>query len=156
MVVAILRVSRPAVTELVGPVIPITTKRGCDERQTQVLATAECRRFESGQPDVTSEQPTYPEPSQAVTVFVLGLLSLVLGFLAPFAWYMGNQELKAMDAGRRDPKDRSLAVAGRVLGMVLTILFIAFVVIAILFVLLVVAVGRTTSGVWTGFVPILP
>jgi uncharacterized Tic20 family protein len=92
---------------------------------------------------------TYPESSQATTAFVLGLLSLVFGILAPFAWYIGNQELKAMDAGRRDPKDRGLAQAGKVLGMVITILMIVAVAVIILVLVLVLAVDTTTSA-WVG------
>ncbi len=67
----------------------------------------------------------YPEDSQATTVLVLGILSLVLcQILGPFAWVMGNKELAAIDAGRRAPENRGTAQAGRILGIISTVLLI--------------------------------
>jgi hypothetical protein len=65
----------------------------------------------------------YQEDSQATTVLVLGILSLVLcQVLGPFAWVMGNKELAAIDAGERPPQNRGTAQAGRVLGIIGTVL----------------------------------
>lgn len=65
----------------------------------------------------------YPEQSRATTVLVLGILGLVLcSVLAPIAWYMGNEEVRAIDAGRRDPTNRGTANAGRILGIIGTVL----------------------------------
>jgi hypothetical protein len=65
----------------------------------------------------------YPEPSKATTVLVLGILGIVIcSILAPIAWYMGNEEVRAIDAGRRDPSNRGTANAGRILGIVGTVL----------------------------------
>lgn len=78
----------------------------------------------------------YPEQSKATTVLVLGILGIVIcSVLAPIAWYMGNEEVRAIDAGRRDPTNRSSANAGRILGIVGTVLLgiglvIAFFVLA--------------------------
>ena len=73
---------------------------------------------------------SYPEQSQATAVFVLGLLGMfVLPLLAPFAWSMGNRELRAIEAGRRAPDNRQLARIGRVLGIVMSSLLILFVVL---------------------------
>jgi hypothetical protein len=67
----------------------------------------------------------YPEDSQATTVLVLGILSLVLcQVLGPFAWVMGNNELAGIDAGRRPPQNRGTAQAGRILGIISTVLMI--------------------------------
>ncbi len=78
----------------------------------------------------SSRAPSYPEPSQATTVLVLGLLGmLVFPPLAPFAWAMGTQELRAVDAGRRSPENRQLARVGQVLGAVMSLLLILFVVL---------------------------
>ena len=61
----------------------------------------------------------YPEASQATTALVLGILGLVVcGVLAPFAWSIGNKELMAIDAGRRDPANRGSANAGKILGII--------------------------------------
>lgn len=70
-----------------------------------------------------SDPQRYPEPSQATTVLVLGILGLVLcGILAPFAWVMGNREIQGIDAGRRNPENRGTANAGRILGIIGTVL----------------------------------
>jgi hypothetical protein len=91
------------------------------------------------------ENDYYPEDSQATTVLVLGILGLVLcQFLGPFAWSMGSKELAAIDAGRRPPENRGTAQAGKVLGIIATVLLIIGVVFFLgLFVLLMI--GAATS-----------
>jgi hypothetical protein len=65
----------------------------------------------------------YPEKSQATTVLVLGILGLLIcSVLGPVAWSMGNTELAAIDAGRRPPENRNTANAGRILGIITTVL----------------------------------
>lgn len=77
----------------------------------------------------------YPDQSQSIMVFILGLFGLLAcQLLAPFAWRLGNQELAAIDAGRRDPIHRGLAQVGRIMGMVGTAL-IAIAVIAVVLLL---------------------
>lgn len=86
------------------------------------------------QPPQFPESSSYPEASQATTVLVLGILGIVIcGFLAPFAWVMGNRELEAIDAGRRSPEQRSTANAGRILGIIGTVLLTVGVLFLILF-----------------------
>ena len=86
----------------------------------------------------------YPEDSQATTILVLGILSLVLcQILGPIAWVMGNNELAGIDAGRRPPQNRGTAQAGRILGIIATVLMIIGVVF--LFVLLIIGVVAGTS-----------
>jgi hypothetical protein len=71
-----------------------------------------------------------PEASQAVTVLVLGILSIVVcGILGPVAWKLGNDELAAVAAGRRPAENLGMAQAGRICGIVGT----CFLGIAILF-----------------------
>jgi hypothetical protein len=68
-------------------------------------------------------QRAYPESSQAVLVLVLGIIGLVLCQLtAPIAWVLGRSELQAVAEGRRPPGDEGLANAGRILGIVGTVL----------------------------------
>lgn len=79
----------------------------------------------------------YQEDSQATTVLVLGILGLVLcQFLGPFAWVMGNKELAGIDAGRRPPENRGTAQAGKILGIIATVMVILgigfFVVLAVI------------------------
>ena len=91
----------------------------------------------SGHTGVMTDQ-YYPQDSQATTILVLGILSLILcQFLGPFAWVMGNKEIAAIDAGERPPENRSTAQTGRILGIISTVLLIigvvfAFVMLAIL------------------------
>lgn len=93
--------------------------------------------------------PAYPEPSQATTALVLGIVGIVLcGILAPFAWVVGSKEVKAIDAGRRDPSNRGVATAGKILGIVGTVV-LAVGMLVTLFVLLGL-VAFTVSGVDVG------
>jgi hypothetical protein len=65
----------------------------------------------------------YPEDSQATTILILGILGIIC--CAPLgiaAWIMGNRELEAIDAGRRNPENRGTANAGRIIGIVATAL----------------------------------
>ena len=51
-------------------------------------------------------QSPYPEQSQATTILILGILSIVCcGLLGIAAWIMGNNELKAIDEGRRPARE---------------------------------------------------
>jgi uncharacterized membrane protein YjgN (DUF898 family) len=86
----------------------------------------------------------YQEDSQATTILVLGILGLVLcQVLGPFAWVMGNKEIAGIDAGRRAPENRGSAQAGRILGIISTVLMIIGVVLLLF--LLVVGVFAATS-----------
>lgn len=77
-------------------------------------------------------------PHRGGLVLVLGILGIVLcQILAPFAWVMGNNDLAAMNAGTMDSSGRGLTDAGRICGIIGTILLglsllggIAFVIFA--------------------------
>lgn len=86
----------------------------------------------------------YQEDSQATTVLILGILSLVLcQILGPIAWVMGNKELAGIDAGVRPPQNRGTAQAGRILGIISTVLMIIG--IAFLFFVLVIALFASAT-----------
>lgn len=71
--------------------------------------------------------------SQAVTALIVGILSLVCcPVLGPFAWYLGQQERKAVREGRSASASEALAVAGMVLGILGTI-YLAFALLWVLF-----------------------
>ena len=75
----------------------------------------------------------YPENSQATTILVLGILGLICcGPLGIVAWVMGNNELQAIDAGRRDPNNRGTANAGRIIGMIAVGLWALFTLLGLL------------------------
>jgi hypothetical protein len=84
----------------------------------------------------------YPEQSQATTALVLGILGVVLcGLLGPFAWRIGGKEVKAIDAGRRAPENRSQAQAGRIMGIVETAFLALAIPTAIVAIVAVVVAG---------------
>jgi hypothetical protein len=85
-----------------------------------------------------------PKPEGAVTVFVLGLLGLLI--CAPLgiaAWIMGNSYMAKCRAMLVQPE--GLAVAGRILGMIATCLMILAVVIWVI----VICAGGALVG-WPG------
>lgn len=84
----------------------------------------------------------YQEDSQATTILVLGILSLVVcQILGPIAWVMGNNELAGIDAGRRPPQNRGTAQAGRILGIISTVLMI----IGVVFLIVLLFIGLVAS-----------
>jgi hypothetical protein len=86
----------------------------------------------------------YPEDSQATVALVLGILGLVLcQVLAPFAWSIGNTEVNAIDAGKRNPANRSTAQAGKILGIIGTVFLIIGVAVLLFF--LVIALFAAAS-----------
>ena len=84
-------------------------------------------------PQFPQDSGAYPEASQATTILVIGIIGIVLcQFLGPVAWIMGNNELAAIDAGRRAPENRGTANAGRILGIISTVL-LALGILALIF-----------------------
>jgi len=84
------------------------------------------------------------KPHRGVLILVLAILSYVFCgiFTAIPAWVMGSADLKEMDAGAMDPAGRGMTNAGRILGMIHTILFGLGVLIAIALLLLGVLSGH--------------
>ncbi len=86
---------------------------------------------------------SYPESSQATIALVCSIAGFVLcGLLAPVGWYLANQEIAGIDAGRRDPAHRGMANAARIIGAILTVLMILAVV---LIVVIIIASASATS-----------
>jgi hypothetical protein len=85
----------------------------------------------------------YPEESQATTILVLGILSLICSCLplGIAAWVMGNRELQAIDSGRRNPDNRGTANAGRIIGIVATVLGLIGFIVLFAFLFLGLSVG---------------
>lgn len=72
-------------------------------------------------PQFPTDEPRHPESSQATLAVVLGILGILFTIFAPFAWWMANRELQAIDSGRRPPENRSTAKAAKVLGIIGTV-----------------------------------
>ncbi|MFF4614989.1 DUF4190 domain-containing protein [Nonomuraea jabiensis] len=72
--------------------------------------------------------PSYygPPPQthpQGTTILVLGILSLVVcTFIGPFAWSMGNRALREIDESGYYYENRGMVQAGRICGIVSSIL----------------------------------
>jgi hypothetical protein len=82
----------------------------------------------------SAPQQHYPEDSQATLALVLGILGIVIcNILGPFAWSIGNTELKAIEAGRRNPANQGMAQAGKILGIIGTVLLGIVLVFGVLF-----------------------
>jgi hypothetical protein len=75
----------------------------------------------------------YQTPHRGVLILVLGILGWAFGcfLVGAFAWVMGNKDLREMDQGRMDPSGRGLTQAGRILGMIQTLLTLVAFVIAV-------------------------
>ena len=75
------------------------------------------------------------KPHRGTLILVLGILSLVV--CAPLgiaAWVMGANDLKEMDAGTMDPSGRGTTQAGKICGIIGTILLIvSLIVVGIIF-----------------------
>lgn len=64
--------------------------------------------------------------TRAVVALVLGTLGVVcLPLCSPFAWHFANQELRAIHAGAAPAAGEGWATAGKILGIVGTLLLAA-------------------------------
>ncbi len=78
------------------------------------------------------------KPHRGTLILVLGILGLVMcGIITAIpAWIMGNRDLKEMDGGTMDPSGRGLTNAGRIMGIIGSILFVIGFAITIVLILL--------------------
>lgn len=78
-----------------------------------------------------------PEHPQAIVVLVLGIIGVtVVPFIAPVAWVLGGRVLRQIDANPGAYSRRDFVVAGRILGMVGTLLVSLIVLLILYFVLI--------------------
>jgi hypothetical protein len=88
-----------------------------------------------------------PDHPQSTTVLVLGIVSLVVcQILGPFAWVMGNRVVKEIDAGRGSIGGRSSANAGRICGIIASVLLILSVVALVAIFAIAIVAGTSTSN----------
>jgi len=82
------------------------------------------------------------QPHRGTLILIFGILGLVVcSPLAVVAWVMGHNDLKAMDAGNMDPAGRSNTQAGKICGIIGTILFALGIVIAAILIVVGLAAG---------------
>ncbi len=89
-------------------------------------------------------------PHRGVLVLVLGILGIVLCFICGiFAWRMGNADLRAMAAGQMDRSGEGLTKAGKICGIVGTIigcLWLLYIIVMFLFLGGMAAVGAAGAA----------
>jgi hypothetical protein len=63
-----------------------------------------------------------PASTQAIVSLILGILSFFCcPLLAPIAWFLANQELKAVQAGTSPVASEGIAKAGMIVGIIGTV-----------------------------------
>ena len=72
-------------------------------------------------------------PHRGPLILTFGIMGLVIWcpILSVMAWVMGTNDLREIRTGRRDPAGQSLTQAGQMLGLVLSMLWIAAAVITV-------------------------
>lgn len=102
-------------------------------------------------PQPPMQQPMQPYPQQMVphrggAVLTLGILGLVVCVICGIiAWVMGNNDLRAMREGRMDPSGEGMTRAGKICGMIGTILACVAVVAYVLVLILAIGAGAHHS-----------
>ena len=87
------------------------------------------------------------QPHRGTMILVFGILGLIVCF--PFgivAWVMGNTDLKAMDAGTMDPEGRGTTQAGKIIGIITTILTLLSIIIGIFFCAVAIILAAVASS----------
>lgn len=103
--------------------------------------------------------PVAPTPSSATTAMVLGIISLAsvvlacgIGLvLAPFAWVVGGRAVRQIDASGGTLGGRDQAQAGRVMGILGTVLLVLIVLVVVALILLAVIGTSTMEGTTTRY-----
>lgn len=86
------------------------------------------------------------KPHRGTTILVLGILSLVCcGLLGIPAWLMGNADLKEMAAGTMDPAGQGTTNAGKICGIIGTVLAILGALVGIVYFVVVVLMASAMA-----------
>ena len=86
------------------------------------------------------------KPHRGTLILVLGILSLVCcGPLGIAAWLMGNTDLKEMAAGTMDPTGQGMTNAGKICGIIGTVLTILGAIFGIIYFVVVVLMASAMA-----------
>lgn len=99
-------------------------------------------------------QPVYQAPRhpQATLAMVLGIVGLtgvmcyITFFVAPFAWWIGAKAVKEIDADPSRPSGRGEAMAGKIMGIIGTVMLIIGVLLVAGFITLLVTSSEFRDG----------
>jgi len=89
------------------------------------------------------------EPHRASTILVLGILSIVIcAVCGPIAWVMANKDMIKMNSGLMDPSGLEQTKAGKICGIIGTVLLILGVIFAIIYAIVAVVIigAAATQG----------
>ena len=87
------------------------------------------------------------EPNRGTTVLVLGILGLVVcPICGIIAWVMGNKDIPKMEAGTMDPEGLGSTKAGKICGIIATILLILAVIVYAAMIILGVGAAAMSGG----------
>jgi hypothetical protein len=122
---------------------PVRAKRYDDDDDDRVV-----RRRRSEDVDDYDDRPRKRrppaeyEPHRGTLILILGICSwAVCGLCGPVAWFLGNQDMQEIRAGRMDPEGESMTQVGRYLGMAITLLTVFSMLIGCVIFAIVVAVN---------------
>lgn len=106
------------------------TQRSADKRRITMLTAQVAAMREAlariGDPPLLVH-PGYTFSPRSGAILSLGILSLLLcALLGPVVWIMGSEELRRIDAGETSPIGRGAVVAGRVCGIISSLLLVSF------------------------------
>ncbi len=86
------------------------------------------------------------KPHRGTTILVLGILSLLCcGLLGIPAWLMGNADLKEMAAGTMDPAGQGTTNAGKICGIIGTVIAILSSLVGIVYFVVVVLMASAMA-----------
>jgi hypothetical protein len=103
----------------------------------------------------SSMSTAFIRPHRGGMLLTFGILGIVfvlmscvpLGLFSPVAWFMSHKDLKAIREGEMDRRGEGLAQAGRVLGIVGTILFVLYLLVFLAYAAFIVFfVGQAIGG----------
>ena len=103
-----------------------------------------------GYPDASLQAyPGYGAPAehpQGTLVFVLGIVGVVFPIAAPFAWVLGGRVLRDIRASGVPASNQQLVAAGRILGIVMTLLMVLGFLLGVVLVVLTAAAASALGG----------